>query len=129
MGEQYLTGIFPHTRDAELSKGPLELVACSTMINRKACGLVQLRQTYDLNEMYGAHYGYRSSLNRAMVRHLQEKVNSLVERYPLHPGDVVLDIGSNDGTLLSFYPSENVTVVGMDPSAGKFASVISRTLF
>ena len=123
MGEQYLTGVFPHTRNADLSKGPLELVACSTMINQKACGLVQLRQTYDLNEMYGAHYGYRSSLNRAMVRHLQEKVNGLVEQYPLNLGDVVLDIGSNDGTLLSFYPSENVTVVGMDPSAGKFASL------
>jgi hypothetical protein len=33
----------------------------------------------------------------------------------------VLDIGSNDGTLLSFYPPENLTVVGIDPTAQKFA--------
>ena len=122
LGEQYLTGVFPNTQDAPLSKGPLELVACSTTINTKACGLVQLRQTYDLNEMYGENYGYRSSLNRAMVKHLEEKVNQMVERYPLSRGDLVLDIGSNDGTLLSFYPHEGITVVGMDPSAVKFAS-------
>jgi cyclopropane fatty-acyl-phospholipid synthase-like methyltransferase len=121
MGEQYLTGVFPNVRDAVLSKGPLELVACSTDYNAKACGLVQLRQTYDLNEMYGDHYGYRSSLNRAMVKHLEEKVCQLVERYPVRAGDLVLDIGSNDGTLLSFYPEENLTVVGIDPAAHKFA--------
>jgi cyclopropane fatty-acyl-phospholipid synthase-like methyltransferase len=121
LGEQYLTGVFPNVRDAVLSKGPLELVACSTDYNAKACGLVQLRQTYDLNEMYGAHYGYQSSLNRAMVNHLQEKVSYLLDRYPLNPGALVLDIGSNDGTLLSFYPEQNITVVGIDPSAQKFA--------
>jgi len=121
LGEQYLTGVFPNVRRATLSKGPLELVACNAVRNKNACGLVQLRQTYDLNEMYGAHYGYRSSLNRAMVRHLQEKVSHLLDRYPLNPGNLVLDIGSNDGTLLSFYPEQNITVVGIDPSAQKFA--------
>ncbi len=121
MGEQYLTGVFPNVRDAVLSKGPLELVACSTAHNPSACGLVQLRQTYDLNEMYGDNYGYRSSLNRAMVKHLKEKVIDLVRHYPLHAGDLVLDIGSNDATLLSFYPEEKVTVVGIDPAAHKFS--------
>jgi cyclopropane fatty-acyl-phospholipid synthase-like methyltransferase len=121
MGEQYLTGVFPNLRDATLSKGPLELIACSTDYNARACGLVQLRQSYDPNEMYGDHYGYRSSLNRTMVKHLEEKVCQLVERYPLRAGDLVLDIGSNDGTLLSFYPEQNITVVGIDPSAQKFA--------
>lgn len=121
LGEQYLTGVFPNVRDAALSKGPLELVACGTAGNGTACGLVQLRQTYNLNEMYGEHYGYRSSLNRAMVKHLQEKVDQLVERYPLNPGDLVLDIGSNDGTLLSFYPEQDLSVVGIDPAAHKFA--------
>ncbi|MFN2509164.1 MAG: class I SAM-dependent methyltransferase [Chthoniobacterales bacterium] len=121
LGEQYLTGVFPRNPQAPLSKGPMELVACNTATRRKACGLVQLRQSYDLNEMYGENYGYRSSLNRAMVKHLEAKVHRLVERHPLSPGDLVLDIGSNDGTLLSFYPELGVTVVGIDPSAAKFA--------
>jgi NDP-4-keto-2,6-dideoxyhexose 3-C-methyltransferase len=126
LGEQYLTGVFPSVRNADLSRGPLELVACNCVGGRKACGLVQLRQTYNLGEMYGDNYGYRSSLNRAMVRHLEEKVRHLVERYPLKPGDLVLDIGSNDGTLLSFYPQLGVTVVGIDPIAKKFASFYAK---
>lgn len=101
LGEQSLTGVFPRVPDASLSRGPLELVACSTAQRPTACGLVQLRQSYDLNEMYGANYGYRSSLNTAMVKHLESKVHQLVERYPLKPGHLVLDIGSNDGTKSS----------------------------
>jgi SAM-dependent methyltransferase len=122
LGEQYLTGVFPGGREPALSRGPLELVACNTEGNRRSCGLVQLRQSYNLEEMYGENYGYRSSLNRTMVKHLGDKVRQLVERYPLKAGDLVLDIGSNDGTLLSFYPEKNVTVVGIDPTARKFAS-------
>ncbi len=122
LGEQYLTGVFPSIREAAPSRGPLELVACNTAGNQKACGLVQLRQSYNLEEMYGENYGYRSSLNQAMVNHLGTKVYQLLDRYPLQKGDLVLDIGSNDGTLLSFYPPENLTVVGIDPTAQKFAS-------
>ncbi len=98
------------------------MVACSPPRNGECCGLVQLRQSYDLNEMYGENYGYRSSLNGTMVKHLERKVHQLTARYPLRDGDLVLDIGSNDGTLLSFYPEQNVTVVGIDPTAQKFAS-------
>ena len=126
LGEQYLTGVFPSVRNADLSRGPLELVACNRASHAKACGLVQLRQTYNLSEMYGENYGYRSSLNRSMVKHLEEKVRDLVERYPLKPGDLVLDIGSNDGTLLSFYPQLGVTVVGIDPTAKKFAAFYGK---
>lgn len=121
MGQQYLTGVFRKVAFDPSTKGPLELVACNSVRNRTACGLVQLRQTYDLNEMYGDHYGYRSSLNRTMVNHLQQKVAQLLGRYPVSPGDLVLDIGSNDGTLLSFYPAENLQVVGIDPIARKFS--------
>jgi hypothetical protein len=69
--------------------------------------------------MYGANYGYRSGLNRSMVSHLGQKVENLLARHPVSPGDIVLDIGSNDGTLLSNYP-DGVLPVGMDPTAAKF---------
>ena len=78
--------------------------------------------------MYGENYGYRSSLNSAMVRHLKSKVHQLTECHPLRAGDLVLDIGSNDGTLLSFYPEENVTVVGIDPTGKKFASYYRKDI-
>jgi SAM-dependent methyltransferase len=126
LGEQYLTGVFPRAGATKLSHGPLDLVACNRASSNKACGLVQLRQTYNLNEMYGDNYGYRSGLNRSMVRHLEDKVGQLMGRYPLKPGDIVLDIGSNDGTLLSFYPQLGVTVVGIDPTAKKFAPFYAK---
>ncbi len=117
LGEQYLTGVFPRGRDDNLTCGPLELVRCE---GADACGLVQLRHSYDHGEMYGANYGYRSSLNKSMVRHLADKVDALLEIVPLSPSDLVLDIGSNDGTLLSNYPIAGPALVGMDPTAAKF---------
>jgi hypothetical protein len=118
LGQQALTGVFPRIAGANVTKGPLELVRCSG--GDGACGLVQLRHSYDPDQMYGAGYGYRSSLNRSMVEHLGAKVKSLLARAPVGAGDTVLDIGSNDGTTLSFYP-ENAQIIGIDPTAVKFA--------
>lgn len=113
LGEQHLTGVFPMAEQPCPGGGPLELMLCRT------CGLVQLRHSFSPGELYGSHYGYRSSLNRSMVEHLRAKVGALLALRPLVEGDAALDIGSNDGTLLSFYP-RGVLLAGMDPSAGKF---------
>jgi len=117
LGQQYLTGVFPRDRHQELSYGPLELVRCS---GPGACGLVQLHHSYDHAEMYGSNYGYRSSLNASMVRHLADKVQALRGRVTVGESDLVIDIGSNDGTLLSNYPAGAATLVGIDPTADKF---------
>lgn len=114
LGEQYLTGVFPKSQKEDINKGPMDLVWCSE------CSLVQLRQSYPLNEMYGYNYGYRSSLNQSMVRHLKNKVNFLERFRPLSPGDLVLDIGSNDATTLKSYSKTNIIRVGVDPVGIKF---------
>ena len=123
LGDQYLTGVFPASRDDALTHGPLELVRCAG--DEKCCGLVQLQHEYDSAEMYGEGYGYRSSLNRAMVTHLERKAAMLMSLAHPGDGDLVLDIGSNDGTLLSFYPGE-CRRVGMDPSAAKLKESYPR---
>src|SRR3954468_19457262 len=71
LGEQYLTGVFPRSPSETITKGPLELVWCGR------CGLLQLRHSYSLPEMYGHNYGYRSGLNNSMVRRLEQKVRFL----------------------------------------------------
>jgi C-methyltransferase C-terminal domain/Putative zinc binding domain/Methyltransferase domain len=114
LGEQYLTGVFPKNRCDAVTKGPLELVWCPDS------GLLQLKHSYSLAEMYGENYGYRSGLNGSMVAHLRGMVRGLERRQPLRRGDWVLDIGSNDGTLLSAYSTEGLRRVGMDPTAAKF---------
>lgn len=116
LGTQHLTGVFPRSPEEQVTSGPLELVKC---MGADSCGLVQLRHTYDSSEMYGANYGYRSGLNQSMVRHLGETVAAIVAKYPPSAGARVLDIGSNDGTLLSFMP-ESVNRVGMDPTIVKY---------
>ena len=116
LGDQYLTGIFPRSPADVITHGPLDLVRCN---GEDACGLLQLGHTYDSGEMYGVNYGYRSGLNQTMVRHLRGKVEGLRSKVALPEGDIVLDIGSNDGTLLSFYP-ESLRRVGMDPTSEKF---------
>ena len=109
LGEQALTGVFPRQRDERTTRGPLELVKCHG--GDEVCGLVQLQHSYSSAEMYGENYGYRSSLNRSMVGHLQRKVEWLQTVVNLEPNDLVLDIGSNDGTTLSFYPESLVRVM------------------
>jgi hypothetical protein len=113
LGNQCFTGIFPKNPDASLASAPLELVKCTR------CGLVQLHHNFEPSMLYGPTYGYRSGLNKSMVEHLRAKAASLQKLCPLQPGDIVLDIGSNDGTSLGFYPAHSRRL-GMDPSAEKF---------
>jgi hypothetical protein len=70
--------------------------------------------------MYGANYGYRSGLNRSMVVHLEQKAAKLERLARPGANDVVLDIGSNDATLLKAYANVGQRLGGIDPSAAKF---------
>ena len=118
LGEQCLTGVFPASREQVITTGPLELVKCLNEKDDSKCGLVQLRHSYNRNELYGDNYGYRSGLNISMVNHLKEVVDFNVKLVKLSPDDLVVDIGSNDGTLLNMYP-DNLLLVGIDPTAEK----------
>ena len=113
LGEQALTGVFPKSTQQSITKGPLDLVWCH------GCGLLQLRQSYSLDEMYGDNYGYRSGLNASMVGHLQAKIRMLEQMAGLSDGDMVVDIGSNDATSLKAYKG-NYQKVGIDPTGAKF---------
>jgi 2-polyprenyl-3-methyl-5-hydroxy-6-metoxy-1,4-benzoquinol methylase len=115
LGIQALTGVFPDSSTTEVTSGPLRLLWCSDS------GLLQLEHSYELSEMYGDNYGYRSGLNGSMVEHLRSKVKSLHQYVDLKLGDHILDIGSNDGTLLSNYKMEGFKCFGIDPTASKFS--------
>jgi hypothetical protein len=108
-GELALTGVFIENGQ-EVPRAPLKLMHC------KVCGLVQLGHKYDQNSLYGETYGYESHLNKSMVEHLQQKAR-LLERKFLKSREkpIVVDIASNDGTLLSGYLLDKVIRVGIDP--------------
>ena len=123
-----LSGVFPRNPETPITAGPLELVRCAGSDARDVCGLVQLKQIYDIEEMYGQNYGYRSSLNRSMVEHLSRKSKGLAALTRLGAGDLVVDIGSNDGTLLGLYEPKGLTLVGIDPTAAKFRQYYRRDI-
>lgn len=115
LGFQSLTGVFPKSSSAEITQGPLVVAWCPS------CGLLQLLHSFEASEMYGDNYGYRSGLNASMIEHLTSKVHYLERLSPLRAGDVVLDIGSNDGTLLKAYETKEIQRIGIDPTGKKFA--------
>jgi hypothetical protein len=113
LGEQYLTGVFPKQSAESITKGPMDLVWCTK------CGLLQLKQSYSLDEMYGDNYGYRSGLNAYMVRHLANKIKTLENISGIKTGETVIDIGSNDATSLKAYKGK-YRRIGIDPTGNKF---------
>ena len=108
-GSVALTGIFIDAGD-QVPRAPLVLCRCSR------CGLVQLGHNYSNAQLYGETYGYESHLNSSMVQHLQQKARILERRYLANVANpVVVDIASNDGTLLSGYENKETILIGIDP--------------
>jgi len=114
LGHMTLTGIFSKNKSKSIANGPVDLVQCDL------CKLVQLLQTYNLKDMYGLNYGYRSGLNSGMVNHLKSNIDYIRQFVSLKNQDIVLDIGSNDGTTLNYLSKNNLLLIGMDPSGEKF---------
>ena len=121
LGKQTLTGIFPPKKNAKITKGNLSMVICNN------CKLLQLEHNFDANEMYGDNYGYMSSLNKSMISHLELKALSLRNRYKIKSKGNVLDIGSNDGTFLSFF-NKNFKLYGCDPTIKKFSKYYRKEI-
>jgi SAM-dependent methyltransferase len=115
LGEQYLQGSFvkPDKERPSTRKIPVSLFRCDPTRDERACGLLQMGHSVPPEVLYSA-YWYRSGTNNTMRRHLQgiaEQVAAMINK----PQARVLDIGCNDGTLLSFYPKA-YEKYGIDPS-------------
>ena len=110
VGEQYINDFVPEEKMGKGLKAPLDLIMCDK------CSLLQLRHTAPQELLYSRHYWYRSGVTDTMrkaLRDITEQVESMVE---LKPGDVVLDIGANDGTMLASYATEGINRVGCEPA-------------
>jgi SAM-dependent methyltransferase len=83
--------------------------------NEDGCGLVQLRHTVPGAILYRS-YWYRSGVNETMTRNLHQIAAQAEELVDLRPGDLVIDIGCNDGTLLDGYKASDLKYLGFDPS-------------
>ncbi len=123
LGDQYIAGAFaePGGEEPVARRIPLDLVRCDMTSNEEGCGLVQLRHTVPGAILYRS-YWYRSGVNRTMTSNLHEIAAQAEEMVGLHPGDLVIDIGCNDGTLLDGYGASDLKYLGFDPSdVGRYA--------
>lgn len=110
IGNQYINDFVPQERVGRGSKAPLDLIMCNN------CSLIQLRHTAPQELLYSRHYWYRSGVTDTMCRALRDVSAAIESMVALRKGDVVLDIGANDGTLLDTYTIPGLIRVGCEPA-------------
>jgi len=113
LGKMSFTGKFPKNFKDNIPKALINLIMC------KSCKLVQLDRNFNPKYLYDKNYGYRTGINATMTNHVEMVVNEAVKLVKLKREDAVLDIASNDGTLLSFY-KKYIFRVGCDPLVKKY---------
>ena len=113
LGLLSFTGKFPKKFLYDVPKAPLNLLMC------KNCKLVQLDRNFNIKYLYGKDYGYRTGINQTMTGHVKNTVKTAAGIANLQSEDYVLDIASNDATLLNFY-DKGIVTVGVDPLANKY---------
>jgi SAM-dependent methyltransferase len=107
LGNQYVSDFV--TESGEHPRTPLELVHCPD------CGLVQLKHTFPRASLY-AHYWYRSGISGTMRAALADVATKAYDAAKPGAGDVVIDVGCNDGTLLRSYNKSGLRLVGFEPA-------------
>ena len=114
LGEQYITSRFPVYGDWSTPKVPISLSRCNE------CFLLQTSQTTSSADMYEHEYGYRSGISNTMRAHLKTYQEEILRKVvDLKAGDVILDIGSNDATMLQYY-DPTYKRIGVDPTGKQF---------
>lgn len=129
LGRQYLASSFVKnnpTNNTNNIKIPLTLVMCNKKNNDSACGLVQLKETLNRDLMY-RDYFYRSAVNPLMKQALKDVVADIKSKISFKKGDHVLDIGCNDGTMLTYFP-RNTTRIGIDPAQNINRAVLDKSV-
>ena len=100
----------PELADEREPHFPLRVGFCTN------CSLVQIDHTIPKESMF-SNYPYVSGTTRTLVQHFKDTAERLIDTYALKPDDLVVDIGSNDGTWLSKYQPHGLRVLGIDPAA------------
>ena len=121
LGNQKLTGVFLDRKKQIIPSGSLSMLFCDT------CKLLQLENSFDADIMYGENYGYLSSLNKSMLNHLQNKSKKLKKIVDLKNQDIIIDIGSNDGSFLGFF-EKKYKLIGVDPTIKKLKNFYRKDI-
>ena len=113
LGNLSFTGKFTKSKINNIPRDYLNLVMC------KKCKLVQLDRSFNTKFLYSKDYGYRTGINKTMTEHVKSVVKEAIKISKVKKDDHVLDIASNDATLLNFYDKSFIKV-GVDPISAKY---------
>ena len=122
LGNLSFSGRFGKSYNENIPKEILNLIIC------KKCRLVQLDRSFNPKYLYGENYGYRTGINKTMTNHVKKTVFTALKIRNLKRNDYVLDIASNDATLLNFYPKKIITM-GIDPLVNKYKKLYKNINF
>jgi len=89
---------------------PLRMVWCEN------CTLVQIDYCVDGKEVFYPDYPYKSGVTKELVEYQVKISQSFIKKYDLKPNDLVVDVGSNDGTLLSGFNGTQIRALGVEPT-------------
>jgi SAM-dependent methyltransferase len=89
---------------------PLRMLWC------EECSLGQIDYCVDGSEVYHPDYPYRTGVTKELVEYLNNMSRSLMSKYDLKSDDLVVDLGSNDGTLLTGFKESGMKILGVEPT-------------
>ena len=110
----------PEALDDKEKTYPLRVLLCE-------CGYATLDVVVPAEERYQAmDYSYTASNSPVSVKHFSEMAKEMITRVGVTPDDLVVDVGSNDGTLLrAFRDQTGCRVLGVEPS-GNIAAMAEQ---
>ena len=95
--------------DIATALAPLDLYLC------RRCGHLQLLDIIDPEIQY-THFAYTTSISLGLTEHFSRMAETVIAHAKLAPGSLVVEVGSNDGTLLRFFKERGMKVLGIDPA-------------
>lgn len=110
LGNLYINDFVKKENIGKGRKAPLDLFICNN------CSLIQLKHTAPQELLYSGNYWYKSGVTQTMRDGLKEIAKLGEEICKLKEGDIVLDIGANDGTLLDLYDTAGLKKIGCEPA-------------
>lgn len=99
---------------------PLRVMACHE------CWLVQTEDFAQASDLFDADYAYFSAFSSSWLKHSEQYVHQMVDRFSLGSGSMVVEVAANDGYLLQYVKAAGVPCVGVEPTASTAAAARSK---
>lgn len=100
--------------EAAKIKVPMTIILCDKSKNAQGCGLLQMKETVNPDLLY-TNYFYRTATVNTMKNDLMDVVEDVKHHAKLNGGDIVVDIGANDCTMLGYFPA-SLERIGVEPA-------------